>query len=87
MNGSLQVLVLENIINNTIDHYLQIFKEQSLISEEELLDKYGNVDFGITIQLSDLNLFKYPFKLHNYNETNEYSFLEKVNSLKLLLNF
>ena len=76
-----------HIINNTIDHYLQIFKEQSLISEAELLDKYGNVDFGITIQLSDLNLFKYPFKLHNYNETNEYSFLEKVNSLKLLLNF
>ena len=75
------------IINNTIDHYWPIFEEQSMITKDELIDKYGNVDSGITIQLSDLNLFEYPFILDNYNENNEFSYLENIDSLKLLLNF
>ena len=56
-------------------------------TKDELIDKYGNVDSGMAIQLSDLNLFEYPFILHNYNENNEFSYLENIDSLKLLLNF
>ena len=76
-----------HIVNNTPDNFWPIFKDQSIIPEDEFFEYYENVDSGIAIQLSDLKLFEHPFKVPNYNNTDDYSYLEKIDSLKFLLNF
>lgn len=75
------------IIKNSLNVLWEQFGKHSGLSEDIFNECFKGNDEAFAIRINDLNIFKHPIKLCDFDLVNDFCFVEDNEDLKFLLNF
>ena len=75
------------IIKNSLNVLWEQFGEHSGLSEDKFNECFKGNDEAFAIRINDLNIFKHPIKLCDFDLENDFCFVDDNEDLKFLLNF